>query len=402
MNEGIVITGIGVVSSIGVGKDQFCLGLREGADGISEITEFDTSPFRAKKGGMVKGFNAREFIPISKMRKLDRASQLAIGASRLALEDAKLTITSSTCFGIGIILGSGFCGLTNSEAFHRGQVLRGFLEMNPMLFPNTVPNAATGNVSIELGIKGVNSTVVQSHCTTEAAMIMACDMLAEGKAEVILTGGVDELSEILFRAYSALNLLSHDHGDGEMSRPYDLSRNGIVLGEGAAILVLEKEGHALSRGVEPYGGILSYSIVGGSDPDRPWRDVERAIELVMEGMEGGRKIDYISGAGNSSKRVDEIEAKAIKGVFPSDYHVLPVSSIKSMMGESIASGGMRMAANALILGEGFIPPTIHYQTPDPHCDLNYVVNSSMKRSMKTILHNAISPDGTYASILLGR
>jgi len=286
MNEGILITGIGVVSPIGVGKDQFCLGLREGADGISEITEFDTSPFRAKKGGMVKGFNAREFIPISKMRKLDRASQLAIAASRLALEDAKLTITNSNCCEIGIILGSGFCGLTNSEAFHRGQVLRGFLEMNPMLFPNTVPNAATGNVSIELGIKGVNSTVVQSHCTTEAAMIMACDMLAEGKAEVILTGGVDELSEILFRAYSALNLLSHDHGDGEMSRPYDLSRNGIVLGEGAAILVLEKEGHALSRGVEPYGGILSYSIVGGSDPDFPWRDVERAIELVMEMLSG--------------------------------------------------------------------------------------------------------------------
>ncbi len=402
MDEGIVITGIGVVSSIGVGKDQFCLGLREGSDGISEISEFDTSPFREKKGGMVKGFNAREFIPISKIRKLDRASQLAIAASRLALEDAKLAITSSTCFGIGIILGSGFCGLANSEAFHRRQVLRGFLEMNPMLFPNTVPNAATGNVSIELGIKGVNSTVVQSHCTAEAAMIMACDMLAEGKAEVILTGGVDELSEILFRAYSALNLLSHDRGDGEMSRPYDLSRNGIVLGEGAAILVLEKERHVLSRGVEPYGRILSYSLVGGSDPDIPWRDIERAIELAIGGMQGGRKVDYISGAGNSSKRVDAMEARAIKGAFPSDYHALPISSIKSMLGESIASGGMRMAANALILGEGFIPPTIHYQTPDPHCDLNYVVNSSMERETKTILHNAISPDGTYASILLGR
>jgi 3-oxoacyl-(acyl-carrier-protein) synthase len=227
-------------------------------------------------------------------------------------------------------------------------------------------------------------------------------MLAEGKAEVILTGGVDELSEILFRAYSALNLLSHDHGDGEMSRPYDLSRNGIVLGEGAAILVLENEGHALSRGVEPYARIVSYSIVGGADPDFPWRDVERAVELVMEGVEAGRKIDYISGAGNSSKRVDEMEARAIKGAFPSNYQALPVSSIKSMLGESIASGGMRMAANALILGEGFIPPTIHYQTPDPHCDLNYVVNSSVERTMKTILHNAISPDGTYASITLGK
>jgi len=402
MSEGILITGIGVVSSIGIGKDQFCLGLRDGADGISEISEFDTSPFKAKKGGVVKDFNAREFIPISKIRRLDRASQLAIAASRLALEDAKLTISGSNSCEVGIILGSGFCGLANSEAFHRGQVLRGFLEMNPMLFPNTVPNAATGNVSIELGIKGVNSTVVQSYCTAEAAIIMACDLLAEGRAEVILTGGVDELSEILFRAYFALKLLSHDRGDGEMSRPYDLKRNGIVLGEGAAILVLEKEGHALSRGVESYGRILSYSIVGGSDADSPWRDIERAIGLARESMNGERKIDYISGAGNSSKRVDEMEARGIKGAFPSDYCALPISSIKSMIGESIASGGMRMAANAIILEEGFIFPTIHYQTPDPHCDLNYVVNKSVEREVKTILHNGISPDGTFASILLGR
>jgi len=402
MNEGILITGIGVVSSIGIGKEQFRGGLREGADGISEISEFDTSPYKAKKGGVVRDFNAREFIPISRIRKLDRASQLAITASRLALEDAKLTITGSNNYEVGIILGSGFCGLVNSEAFHRGEVLREFLEMNPMLFPNTVPNAATGNVSIELGIKGVNSTVVQSYCTAEAAMIMACDLLAEGRAEAVLAGGVDELSEILFRAYSALNLLSFDRGEREMSRPYDLKRNGIVLGEGAAILVLEREGHALSRGAKSYGRILGYSIVGGSDVDSPWRDIERAIHLAAESMPGKRRIDYISGAGNSSKRVDEMEAGAIRGAFPSDYHIVPISSIKSLIGESIASGGMRMAANTIILEEGFIPPTIHYKTPDPRCDLNYVVNRPVEREVKTILHNGISPDGTYASILLGR
>jgi 3-oxoacyl-[acyl-carrier-protein] synthase II len=184
MGEEIFITGVGVVSSIGTGTDQFHLGLREGRDGISEITEFDTGPFRAKKGGMVRGFDAREFVPIAKIRKLDRASQMAIAAARLALDDASLTVTDANCFGTGIILGSGFCGLANAEAFHRGQVMGGFLEMNPMLFPNTVPNAATGNVSIELGIKGVNSTVVQSYCSAEAAMIMGCDMLAEEKAEV--------------------------------------------------------------------------------------------------------------------------------------------------------------------------------------------------------------------------
>ena len=402
MNDGILITGIGVVSSIGIGKDQFRGGLRAGADGISEISEFDTSPFKPKTGGVIKEFNAKEFIPISRIRRLDRASQFAIAASKLALEDAKFAVTDSNCCEIGIILGSGFCGLANSEAFHRRQVLGGFLEMNPMLFPNTVPNAATGNVSIELGIKGVNSTVVQSYCTAEAAMIMACDLLADGRAEAILTGGVDELSEILFRSYSALNLLSIDHGEREMSRPYDLKRNGIVLGEGAAILVLEREQHAHSRGAKSYGRVLGYSIVGGCDADSPWRDMGRAIHLAMESMHGEGRVDYISGAGNSSEKVDEMEARAIKGAFPSDYHTLSVSSIKSMVGESIASGGMRMAANAIILEEGFIPPTIHYETPDPRCNLDYVVNRPVERRVKTILHNGFSLDGTYASILLGR
>jgi 3-oxoacyl-[acyl-carrier-protein] synthase II len=213
---------------------------------------------------------------------------------------------------------------------------------------------------------------------------------------------VDELSEILFRAYSALNLLSVDRGDGEMSRPYDMKRNGIVLGEGAAVLVLERERHALSRGAKSYGRILGYSIVSGCDAESPWRDMGRATHLAMESMPAERKIDYISGAGNSSKRVDEMEARAIKGGFPSDYRTLPVSSIKSMVGESIASGGMRMAANAIILEEGFIPPTIHYETPDPRCNLDYVVNKPVERHVKTILHNGFSPDGTYASILLGR
>jgi 3-oxoacyl-[acyl-carrier-protein] synthase II len=402
MSEGIVITGVGVVSSIGVGKDQFRQGLREGADGISEISEFDTSPFKARKGGTVKGFNAREFIPVSKIRKLDRASQMAIAASEQALEDAGLAITDANTCEVGIILGSGFCGLANSEAFHEGQVLRGFLEMNPMLFPNTVPNAAAGNVSIELGIKGVNSTVVQSYCTAETAIIMACNQLAEGRAKAILTGGVDELSGILFRGFSALNLLSYDRGDGEVSRPYDLERNGIVLGEGAAILVLEKEEHALSRGAEPYGRVVGYAVVGASHTDSPWLDVERAIHLALKGMDQERKIDYISGAGNSSKGVDEIEAMAIKRAFPWDYSALPISSIKSMVGDSIASGGMRMAANAIMLEDGFIPPTIHYKTPDPLCDLNYVVNKPVEKKVKTILHNAISPDGTFASILIGK
>ena len=173
--------------------------------------------------------------------------------------------------------------------------------------------------------------------------------------------------------------------------------NLLKIGMKPDIVIGDMDSTSLNRWVnEKQIEFITYRV------EKDKTDTELAIELAIEGMHGGRKVDYISGAGNSSKRVDAMEAKAIKGAFPSDYQALPISSIKSMLGESISSGGMRMAANALILGEGFIPPTIHYQTPDPHCDLNYVSNSSVERTMKTILHNAISPDGTYASIILGK
>ncbi|MCJ7663241.1 MAG: hypothetical protein MUO24_03260, partial [Desulfobacterales bacterium] len=226
--EAVAITGLGVISPVGIGKEEFWRGLIEGRNGIEEITVFDTTPFRSRKGALAKGFNPKAFIPALKIRRLDRASQFAIAASKVALEDAGLTINKDVpADRIGIILGSGFCGLVNSEVFHRGQVLRGPGDLNPILFPNTVPNAAASNASIELGIKGPNSTVVQSFCTAEAAFLFACQQLIAHKADVIITGGVDELSAILYRGWNELRLAAWDAGDGERSAPYDLKRNGF-------------------------------------------------------------------------------------------------------------------------------------------------------------------------------
>ncbi len=205
MSDRICITGIGVVSSIGIGKEEFLSSLKSGHSGIEEIKAFDTHFSRSKKAGMVQTFHPKDFISASKIRRLDRASQFAIAASKLALADAQFSITQENSSRVGVVLGSGFCGLSSSEEFHRGQVLKGFLDLNPMLFPNTVPNAASSHASIELGIRGVNSTLVQSFCTAEAAIIFACDQLRRGKADLILTGGVDELSEFLFRGYSELH-----------------------------------------------------------------------------------------------------------------------------------------------------------------------------------------------------
>jgi len=401
MNDRLCITGMGVVSSIGIGKEEFLLSLKNGQSGITEIKAFDTHFSRSKKGGVIRSFHPKNFITASKIRRLDRASQFAIAASKLALTDAQFSVTQENSFRVGVVLGSGFCGLSSSAEFHRNQVLKDFLDLNPMLFPNTVPNAASSHVSIELGIRGVNCTLVQSFCTAEAAILFACDQIRNGRADVILTGGVDELSEFLFRGFSDLRLLATDEGHGERSCPYDRMRNGLVLGEGVGILVIEAEEHARSRGAKIYGHILGYSLVGGSSKSDGSEDIERSLRLTLRGKEG-MEVDYISGAGNSSKILDALEAQGIKGTFPSQYSRIPVSSIKSMTGEAIASGGMRMVANVLSMEYSFIPPTINYLFPDPSCDLRYVANQKLEREVRTVLHMGISPGECYSSIFMGR
>jgi len=400
MSNRICITGVGVVSSIGTGKEDFLSALKHGKSGIEEIKTFDTSFSRSKKAGMAQSFNPRDFITPSKIRRLDRASQFAIAASKMALADAGFSVTKEAASRTGIVLGSGFCGLSSSEEFHKGQVLKGFLDLNPMLFPNTVPNAAASNASIELGIQGVNCTLVQSFCTAEAAIIFACDQLRKGKADLILTGGVDELSEYLFRGFSDLHLLATDRGDGEITRPYDRRRNGLVLGEGAGIFAIETEEHACSRGARIYGYILGYSLVGRSLQGSRAEDLRRSIRKASTDREN-LMIDYISGAGNSSQKLDPLEAMGVKATFPGQYKEIPVSSIKSMVGESIASGGLRMAASVLSLENHFIPPTINYLFPDPNCDLPYVVNQGIERKIQTLLHLGIAPESCFSSILIG-
>lgn len=399
-SDRICITGIGIVSPIGIGKEEFLSSLKNGKSGIEEIREFDTRFSRSKKGGVIQSFHPKDFIPASKIRRLDRASQFAIAATKLALADAQFTVTQENSARVGVVLGSGFCGLSSSEEFHRGQVLKGFLDLNPMLFPNTVPNAPSSYVSIELGIQGVNSTLVQSFCTAEAALCFACDQLRKGKADLIVTGGVDELSEFLFRGFSELHLLAIDQGHGEKSRPYDKMRNGLVLGEGAGLLVVENEEHARTRGVRIYGYILGYSLVGKSLKGDGSEDLSRSIKMALKGKEG-TSIDYLSGAGNSSKVLDALEAKGVKETFPTQHFQIPVSSIKSMTGEAIASGGMRMVANVLAMENGFVPPTINYLKPDSSCDLHYVVHQRFDRELQAVLHLGISPGNCFSSILVG-
>jgi 3-oxoacyl-[acyl-carrier-protein] synthase II len=211
---------------------------------------------------------------------------------------------------------------------------------------------------------------------------------------------VDDLSEFLFRGFSDLGFLATDRGYGEKSCPYDKMRNGLVLGEGAGVLAIETEEHARRRGAKVYGYILGYALVGRSANKDGSEDLERSVKMARHGKQDWA-IDYISGAGNSSKGLDALEARGVKKAFPSHYSQIPVSSIKSMIGEAVASGGMRMVANVLSVEHGMIPPTIHLSSPDPECDLPYVVNQKMDREIRAVLHLGISPEDCFSSILMG-
>ena len=397
--EAVVVTGVGVISPLGTGKESFWQGLVEGRNGIEEIGAFDTASFPSKKAGLVQGFSPKAFITPLKVRRLDRSSQFAIAATRMALEDAALAIGDDVApERTGIILGSGFCGVVSSEAFHQGQVQRGPGDLNPILFPNTVPNAAASNTSIELGIKGPNSTVVQSFCTAEAALLFACQQLSAKRADVIVTGGVDELSAILYRGWNELRLTAWDAGEGERSAPYDLKRNGFIPGEGAGIMVLERRTDALRRKARIYGQILGLAQTGGAT--RPAEGAARAISGALK-RSGMKTIDFIDGAGNASPHLDRIEAEGLRLALSNRYLDIPISSIKSMIGEGIASGGVRIAADLLIMEHGIIPPTINYEYPDPLCSLR-IVSEGLKTPVRTLLHTGISLDGTYMAILMGR
>lgn len=402
----VVVTGLGVISAVGIGKEAFLKSLREGKSGIKEITRFDTSNYKSHLGGEVTDFNPKDYINPMKIRRMDRDSQIAVASAVLVLRDANLKITPENSSGCGVILGSGFTGLETTEAFHRGLIEHGPSGVNPMLFPNTVPNAPAGHISIELGITGPNSTITQKGATGEGAIGYAYSLLQHDKAKVILTGGVDELSWILFHAYSQLGILSplENESHPEGCRPFDRKRNGMVLGEGGGILVLETLEHAQKRGAKIYAEVIGYGMSssnpGISDYDSDPEGMARSMELALEDAKISKeKIGYISAAANSTPILDESETRAIERVFGKD---IPVSSLSSSVGYFNASGGLKAISACLAMENGFIPPTINYEEKDPSCDLDYVLNKAQEKKIEAVLINGFTDGGSNASLILSK
>jgi len=400
----VVVTGLGIVSSIGVGKEAFWKSCLLGTSGIRPIYRFDTSSYPSKLGGQLPEIDFKSFIRPANLRRMDRMGKIMVTAVKLAIDDSIIDLRQENPDRVGISIGTGLGSSDTVDQFFRALLKEGPAGAQPLLFQTAVPNAITSHCAIEYGIKGVNITFSHKETSAEMAIAYAYFLLKEGRADVLLAGGGDELSAPLFHVYSMLGALSPGRGKGvEGMRPFDRDRNGMVLGEGSGILVLETLEHALKRGARIYaevggvglagstGGVLRYDDSGDS--------IARAMSLAADYPEG---VDYISAAANSTIELDRAEALAIQKVFGERAPEIPVSSFKSMIGEFDASGGIRACGLALSLFHGMIPPTIGIRELDPLIDLQVIRQGALKKEMRSALLNGCSNGGSNISLWVKR
>ncbi len=408
MNKKIVITGIGVLSPIAIGREAFWAGLFQGKTGVHPVTLFDTSPFRVNIAGEITDFDALSFLGKKGLRDLDRSTRLICSAAKLAIDDSRIEITEDTTHSMGVSIGTTFGSLHSISQFDRSGLIEGPRAVNPSHFPNTVINSPASQVSIKFKIKGFNTTISTGFCASLDAVSYAADFIRLNRADVVLAGGVEELCEETFMGFHNLGCLSGTDDSEPLCCPFDARRNGTILSEGAAVLVLEDEEHALNRSAAILAKVLGYANAFDPSADRYFTHagdgLKKAITLALQ--ESALKpgdIDYVCACANSTKGLDRMETKVIKDIFGKHTLTMPVSSIKSMVGESFsASGALSLAAAVGALRKDFIPPTVNYQERDIACDLDYVPNKARQKQIQNVLVTSADPYGQNSAVIVGR
>jgi len=405
----IVITGVGVLASNGIGKDAFWQSLKESKSGFKSISLFDTSNVKVKIAGEITDFNAKDFLGQKGLRYLDRSTRLICSAARLAIDDTKLIITEDNTDDIGVSVGTTLGSVYSISEFDKQALREGPRYVNPAFFPNTVINSPASQVSIRFNIKGFNTTISTGFSASLDAISYAIDFLNLDRAKIIFAGGVEELCIQTFLGFYKIGFLSGLKDSNEaISCPFDKRRNGIVFGEGASFLVLEDLNHALERKAPIYAEILGFGL--SFDPYRVNKynprgeGIRRAMRFALEDARlRPQDIDYLCANANSNEKADLIETEAIKDVFGRYVKKLPVSSIKSMVGECFSvSGALQAAASVGAINRDFIPPTINYQVKDPQCDLDYVPNKSREKKLDKVMINSFGPSGNNSCLIIGK
>ncbi|MGI6686194.1 MAG: beta-ketoacyl-ACP synthase II [Bacillota bacterium] len=405
-NKRVVITGLGVISPVGNNIETFWDSLVQGKSGIGEITYFDTTGYTTRIAGQVKDFDPTAFLDKKEARRMDRYSQFAMAAAKMAVEDAGLDIEKEDGNRVGVILGSGIGGVATMEEQKQILLEKGPGRISPFFVPMMISNMAAGHISIAFRAYGINETIVTACASGTNAIGDAFKAIQRGVADIIFTGGTEApITPLSVAGFCAMKALStRNEEPTKASRPFDKNRDGFVMGEGAGILVLESLEHAQKRGAKIYAEIVGYgSTADAHHITAPAPEGEGAAMCMSEALkDAGLKpedVDYINAHGTSTDLNDKGETMAIRRVFGDHAEKLAVSSTKSVTGHLLgAAGAVEAIASCLAIKNGVIPPTINYETPDPECDLDYVPNTAREREVKVALSNSLGFGGHNATI----
>ncbi len=403
----VVITGMGVVSPIGIGLEAFWDSLVHGRSGAGLVSFFDTSQYACKIAAEVKDFRPEQFVDIKKVKRMDRFTQFAMAAAKMAVADAGLDMAKENPERVGVIVGSGIGGLQTIEEEFTKIRDRGPKRVSPFLIPKIIYNMAAGEIAIQYGMAGPNFAVASACATANNAFGEAMRHLRYGDADVFVCGGTEAaITQLGLSGFSQAGALAESYNDNpqKASRPFDKNREGFMMGEGAGIIILETEEHAKARGARIHAELAGYGCTDDAyhitSPSPEGKAQTRAVRMALaDAKMDPNEVDYVNAHGTSTAVNDKAETLVIKNVLGDRAKKIPVSSTKSMTGHLLgAAGGVELIATILSMQKGIVHPTINYETPDPDCDLDYVPNTAREWKVKSAISNSFGFGGHNAVI----
>lgn len=406
----VVVTGVGLVTPLGLGIDNVWQKILNGESGIAPITRFDASRHETKFAGEVKDFNAEEYMSHKEVKRVDLFIQYALAAAKIAVDDSGLDMTKEDAERVGVIVGTGLGGLPTLEKYHSILLERGPGRISPFFIPMLIANEAPGHISIQHGMKGPNLSIVTACATGTHSIGDATRVIQYGDADVMVAGGTEaNLTPLTVGGFNAMKALSTRNDDPKRaSRPFEKDRDGFVIAEGSGIVILEELEHALKRGAKIYAEIAGYGYNGDAyhitAPAPGGEGFIRCIRMALK--DAGLSpddVDHINAHGTSTDLNDQTETLAIKAVFKEKAYKIPVSSTKSMVGHLLgAAGAVEAIFSVLAIRDNICPPTINYETPDPDCDLDYVPNKARSHATNVVLSNSFGFGGTNGTLIFRR
>jgi 3-oxoacyl-[acyl-carrier-protein] synthase II len=401
-----VVTGIGVISAIGIGKAPFWSALVSGVSGIKQVSLFETDRLPCHTAGEAIDFAPEVFLGQKGLKYLDRSTQLAAAATSLALGDSGLVAAAGRRVDIGLVLGTTFGSVDSITGFDRQILTEGPRSVTPMAFPRTVINSPAGHVAIRFGLAGLNATLAAGSVSSLQAIAYAADFVELGRADVLLAGGVEELAQASYAGYCAAKWLSGACGGcAEHAAPFDVQRSGLILGEGAAVLAIESAEHAAARGAAVYAEVRGFGATYGGPADngggsQAARAILRALEEAATTPDA---LGAVCAGANGSRVGDDLEARAIGSAFGGRASALPIYSIKGAVGEALgASGALQVASAVLAMNEGVVPPTTGFHEADPAWRLDGLSNAARRADISTVLIESFGVDGINGALVIGR